>query len=363
MKRAYHFLRKTKRIFLALIGLVFIMLWASGVLRSRQAPGTLEPERGVPLPPEAHVLTVAKESIPEWVPLSGTVQSERQIQMSARLPAYIDAVHVVAGTAVKAGDLLVELDQRELIEKRAAAQANLNQAETAFQRSSRLLETQATTPQAHEAAESAYQAARAQLDQVNVLLSHTRITAPIDGIVSDRFLEAGDLASPGQALLTLYDPERLRLEVPVPASLIEHFPIGRVLPVSLDTDTISRTATVREVVSAFDPVTRTRRVKLALDKEGPQAFPGMYGEVHVPIANRDAILLPAGAVHRTGQLELVLIVRDGHTYRRLVRTTPAADGQVIILSGLLPGEQVLLPGTANDPVTPQPKSTHGSTGQ
>jgi RND family efflux transporter MFP subunit len=330
----------------ALIALGIIMLWVSGILRDRVDGGSITAQTGQPIPPGGHIITLQIEEIPDYVTLSGTVHSEQQINLSARLPAYVETVHVKAGDRVPEGHLLMALDQRELREELAAAQARLEQAETAFRRSERLLETNATTPQAHESAESNFRAARAQAERVHVMLTYTRIQAPIDGIVSDRFVEAGDLAYMGQSLLTIFDPTRLRIEVPVPASLIHLFPVGATFPATVDQEKQQRTGTVTEVVSAFDPVTRTRRVKLRLDETGDTLLPGMYGQVIVATGTTRGILLPPHAIERVGQLESVMVENGNRLQRRLVRTGPAHDGRICIISGLHAGDRVWIPGAA-----------------
>jgi len=329
-----------------LLGLAVIVVWTSGALRSKQEPGKLEAEQAVAVPEGAVVVTARRETVPERVALSGTVRSERRINLSARLPAYVEAVHVSAGASVKEGDLLLALDQRELLKDLAAAEAQLAQAETAYQRSKRLLETNATTAQAHESAESAYKSAAAGMERVKVMLSYTRITAPLDGVVADRYIEAGDLAGAGQVLLSVYDPARLRLEVPVPARLIAHFPEGCEVSVTLDQRPVPMKGVVTEVVSEFDPVTRTRRVKIHLEDAHAEALPGMYGQVVIETDPHSAVLLPAEAVTRIGQLESVQVVREGRMSRRLVRTGPRHGAQVEILSGLEGGEQVMAAAVA-----------------
>jgi len=326
-----------------LLGLVVIVVWTAGLLRAKQAPDTLDAVAGEPLPEGAVVHTVETRTVPTRVALSGTVSSERRINLSARLPAYVEEVHVSAGSLVREGDLLIALDQRELVKQLEAAEAQLALAETGFQRAKRLLETNATTMQAFEAAESAYKSASAAVDQVKVMLTYTRITAPLDGVVTDRFVEAGDLASPGQVLVSVYDPSRLRLEVPVPARLISHFPVGRAVEVKLDLGDAPVSGSVTEVVSEFDPVTRTRRIKVHLDGLADDAvLPGMYGQVLLDVEPHETVLLAVETVTRIGQLESVQVVRDGRVFRRLVRTGARHDGQVEILSGLTAGEQVLL---------------------
>jgi len=346
MNMARRTLKQAAKLAGGIVGLLIIMVWASGALRSRVVPGVVAAEPGEPLPADAVVVTARIATVPVRVALAGTVQSERHINLSARLPAYVEAVHVSAGATVQTGDLLIELDQRELREELAAAQAQLAQAETAYRRSERLLETNATTAQAHEAAEAAYRAASATVERVNVMLSHTRITAPLDGVVADRFIEAGDLASPGQVLLSVYDPARLRLEVPVPARLVEHFPVGRTVQIDLDQSPAPLDGTVTEVVSAFDPVTRTRRVKVRIEEADAAALPGMYGQALFETDPHDAVLLPADAVQRVGQLERVALVRDGRIHTHLVRTGARHGDDIEIRSGLAGGEAVMLPESA-----------------
>lgn len=346
-------IRRAGKLIGALLGLVVIVVWTSGMLRDKQAPDKLTVEATTPVPPGAIVVTAQQERVTAHVALSGTVRSERQINLSARLPAYVEAVYVSAGAAVAEGDLLLSLDQRELRAELASAEAQLAQAETAFQRSKRLLETDATTAQAHESAESAYKSADANVKRVNVMLTYTRITAPLNGVVADRYIEAGDLAGAGQVLLSVYDPKRLRMEVPVPARLIAYFPVGQKLPVYLDQMTTTLTGTVSEVVSEFDPVTRTRRVKVRLDETTGAVLPGMYGQVIIETDPCAAVLLPEQAIIQIGQLESVQIVRDGQVYRRVVRTGPRHDGQVEILSGLAAGEEVWVADTVDvKPATP-----------
>ncbi len=340
-------LRLTIKILAAAIAVFVIMAGASGAFRSRMPGGSLSVEAGEPIPPNGNTITVSKTQIPDHIRLSGTVHSERQIHLSARLSAFVEAVHVSAGDRVPEGQLLLELDERELREEQAAAQAALQQAETAFQRSERLLETNATTPQAHEAAESAYRAAKAQAERVNVMLTYARILAPIDGVVADRFVEAGDLASMGQPLLTIFDPASLRIEVPVPASLIQHFAVNKTFSITLDQEPTARTATVTEIVSAFDPVTRTRRVKLHIAEAGENVLPGMYGYVVVPTGHIQSILLPPDAIKTVGQLESVMLVVNDRLQRRLVRTGPEHDGMIRILSGLQDGDKVWIPNQTN----------------
>jgi len=160
---------------------------------------------------------------------------------------------------------MVTLDDREIAEQMAAAEAQLKQAETEYQRAKQLLENKATTDQAFIAAESAYNGAKAQMERVRVMMSYARITSPIDGIVIDRRIEVGDLANPGQVLLTVYDSEHMRLEAPVPVRLVDRLALNQAVEVKLDRPDKTFQGRVSQIVSEIDPMSRTQLVKIRLD--------------------------------------------------------------------------------------------------
>jgi len=294
------------------------------------------------LPAGATLHEVRALPLPARVSLSGTVHSERQINLSSRLPAYIKEIHVMAGSVVKEGEVLVELDQRELLKDLAAAEAQLSLAETGYQRADRLLKTNATTVQAFEMAESGYKAAQAGVDRIKVMLTYTQIISPINGVVTDRLVEVGDLAGAGQVLLSVYDPARLRLDVPVPARLVSKFPVGQPVVVTLDQVAGPVGGKVVEIVSAFDPVSRTRRVKIHLDKVDGDVLPGMYGQVAVDMDPRPTVRVPQAALAQIGQLTYVRKVEGDRYVNRLVTLGNPVEGQVEILSGVADGDRLLL---------------------
>ena len=179
------------------------------------------------------------------------------MHLSARLPAYIRKVHVTAGDSVSKGQVLVSLDDRELKEKLAAAEAQLRQATIEYDRARTLKSAKATTDQALVAARAAFQAAQAQVQGIKVMLSFTEIISPLDGKVTDRRIEAGDLANPGQPLLTVYDPLHMRVEAPVPLRLADKLKKGQEVEVELERPAKTLKGRVSEVVAEVDPASRT----------------------------------------------------------------------------------------------------------
>ncbi len=326
-------------------GLLLLLLTACGGPKIQ--PGRVDAPAGQALPPDAAVVKVTAQLVAPRIDVVGTVASEKTVTLSARLGASVREVFAAAGDRVKAGQVLVTLDDREIREQYTAAEAQFKQAEREFERVRNLMARGAATEQAKTAAEAAYTSAKAQLERVNVMLSYTQVTAPLDGVVTERRVEAGDLASPGQPLLVVYDAARMRLEVPVPVRLIQRVALGARVEVTLDQVAQPLAGEVTEIVSEIDPLSRTRKVKVRLaGAEG--VLPGTFGRIWLEDEARPTLLVPAAAVARVGQLETVRVAKDGRVYQRLVRTGPARGDQVEILSGLNADEQVLAGGPARE---------------
>lgn len=322
-------------------GLVGIVVFSAGGCGPRVTGEPVAGPPGLAVPAGAATVTATAESAPNRVWVMGSVASEEKIHLSARLPATIREVRVASGAAVRKGEILVTLDDRELREQLAAAEAQLKQVETEYQRARQLFESQATTAQALTAAESQFNAARAQVERVRVMLSYTEIKAPIDGIVTERRIEAGDMANPGMPLLSVYDSRRMRLEAPVPVRLIETVALGQMVDIVLERPAAVFTGRVSEIVAEIDPASRTQKVKVRIEDDSGRLLPGTFGRLWLAAGEHRAIRVPAGAVYRVGQLELVQVVANGRAWRRLVKTAPAGDGRVELLSGVNEGEVLL----------------------
>ena len=324
-----------------LAGLVILVMWSSGLFESKVKPGKLESPPGMALPAGARTVTAKVVPVPSPVEVVGTVASEQYVNLSARLPAAVQAMAVAAGEAVTNGQVLATLDDRDLREQLAGAESLLRQAAAEYDRTLQLFSRAATTDQARLAALTQLEAARARVQQMQVMLSYTVITAPFGGIIADRRLEAGDLAAPGMILMSMYDSRRMRFEVPVPVRLLSRFALNREIVVSLDGLEQSAKGVVTEIVSEVDPLSRSRKVKIRLNSSGVQLMPGTYGHIRVEGDSHDAVWVPSSVLYRIGQQELVQVVEGERVIRRVVKTGVIQDDQVEVLSGLSDGEVIL----------------------
>lgn len=364
-----------------LIVIVWVIVWQAGGCGKRIAPGRVAEAAAAP---EKRTLTVAVTNVPVVYTAVGTIRSRTEVQLAARIVGRILTVAVRSGDRVKAGDAPVTLDDAELrtgvsqaservagaqaglaaaAEKTAQARSALDLARVEVDRSRALAAQKAVSLQTLDAAEDAYRQtvsrmaqaeqgqvaaqadARAAVEaqrQAETVAGYATVVCPMDGVVSERLADPGDLATPGKTLLRIFDPTRLLLEAPIREGLVMRVKVGDKLPVTLDALGRTLEAEVREIVPSVDAGSRTFLAKLCLPQsEG--VMPGMFGTLALSLGTRQALLVPESALVRAGQLEYVNVVVGGKTTRVLVRTAPAAAGLVEILAGLQVGDVVALP--------------------
>ena len=329
------------------------------------------------------VHVVVARSVPVVYQAVGTVRPRVEANVMAQASGRLLSVSVGEGTTVTKGDELATVEDRELSLRLAQAKrsveeaqarsmqarhgkvgalALLSQATAQHERVKKFVASNAATPQeleqtkaafeqaqaaangadeAIKAADAAVERARDGVREVEVALGYARVTAPFDGVVVSRQVDPGDLAWPGRPLFRLMDPKHMRLEANVREGLAGKIRPGQTLAVTVEAVGARVEGTVDQVVPSADPTSRTFVVKVSLP-EDQRLLPGMFGRLDVPTATRQAIMIPAQAVRRLGQLATVRVVDKGKTRLRLVRLGEVTGDDVEALAGLRAGETILL---------------------
>ena len=349
--------------------------------------------------------TVAKQSVSESYEAVGTVRAKNSSIVSAKVMGTIVAMKVREGDRVRAGQILVEIDNREariqgqrsgagLVEMRgaldevdrsikaaqssqAAAEANRRLTSSTLRRYQQLLDRRSVSPQEfdevrakHEVAEAEAERegrllqsldakrrqALARIDQAKadvagsqVYSSFSRIAAPINGVVVSRQADVGYMAAPGAPLLTIESGTDYRLEAGVQESQINNIHLRDQVRVQIDALGQQELAgIVVEIVPSSDPASRTYLVKISIaPPDGNQQIirSGLYGKARFIIGQTQAVTIPPKAVVERGQLTSVYVVdQSGVARMRLVKIGKTYADRVEMLSGVSEGEQVVIDG-------------------
>jgi RND family efflux transporter MFP subunit len=305
------------------------------------------------------------------VEVSGTVKARTISIVASKVMGTVTSVRVKEGDRVAKGSTLLTIDDRDIQEKAKAAEAgvheaqkalqaakeNLSLVDTTFERYSKLREGNAISEQEFNTIDTHRKAARldyermqesvkraeAGLAEARVYRSYAAVTSPVNGVVAQKMTELGSMASPGTPLFVIEDTSSFLVEANADEALSPHIRKGMKVGVAVDSLSKTFDGTVTEAVPSVNPASRTFLVKISVSGQGLRS--GQYARVSFPSAKTTALLLPLKAVAEKGQLTGVYTVDDrGVATYRLVRTGARYNGDVEILSGLNPGDKVIIEG-------------------
>jgi len=312
-------------------------------------------------PPAVPTILVGGGSATTSLDIEGTLQALRQSTVAAQVGGNVLQMAVKAGDRVKAGALLARIDERELQAGLAGGDAGVAQAAAALAQAqqnatrTRDLRTQGFVSQASldvaetqlQAAQAAHRQAQAGRSQAALARSFAAVTAPFDAVVLATHVEAGDLATPGRPLVTLYAPGKLRAVVQMPLSRSAlaraSTAVEIVLPGGRRVVPVSRTE-----LPGTDAVSQTVEWRLNLAPEASvNLAPGQPVQVNfagaaspAPSATHARLVVPAAAVLQRGELTAVYAAQDKQFVLKAVRLGARQGDTLEVLAGLKAGERI-----------------------
>ncbi|WP_245539460.1 efflux RND transporter periplasmic adaptor subunit [Thiofilum flexile] len=322
--------------------------------------------------------------------LGSTVIPYKEVTLSAQTAGVVKFIAGEVGTAFPKEVALVQIDESQLLAKRNAVLAQIQNAQAALRSSEvqynrelisprskdvgampgfglpAIMDQMFTKPMADTVlggynseavrysdlmtsanhvsqANGMVQQALSQLQEVDAALRNTQAIAPFEGIILQKLVEVGDAVQPGQPLLRIGFMKYMRLLADVPAGMINQLQEGMEIDVRIDGVSDMTKAKVTQIYPLADPERHTITVKLDLPTQ-IQTKPGVYAELLLP-ANPNSVaktlLIPETAILRGRSLPSVLVVANNKSELRLVRTGSVYGSKIEIVSGLKPNEQVI----------------------
>ena len=303
-----------------------------------QPTGTPAPTASI----QAVVTEVQTVQVPLRVEVTGQITALVQATLSSQVQSTVDKLLVREGTVVKKGQTLVVLDSRDLREELARAQAESENARAHLDRMKQLYGEEAVSKQEKENADRTFKVAEASRRAALTKVSYTIVTAPFDGVITEKKIEVGEIASPGQPLLKMEDPQRLRLEATVAEGDLQALSRGATIPVMIDalgSKTLS--GMVAQILPTGDPATHTFLVKVELPLT-PGLKTGMFGRMLVDKGTGQTLVVPRAAVIERGELTgLYIVGPDSLARLRWVKLGRTVGESIEILSGVTAGERLL----------------------
>jgi len=299
---------------------------------------------------------VNNQNIPRYYSATGYTTIARTIEISTSQSGTINELLVDEGDVIKAGALLIVIDESELLAtiKQAtsaikSAKINLKDQRQDFNTSKRLRQTKFISAEQLRKAQVQLDLANAQLAQANSELKrqqvrkpYYRITTPIAARVVQRWVSQGDLAVVGKPLLQLEAIKGLEFETALPAQWIDQIHVGDSYQLRLHGTNKPAMATVSHIVHSSNRVTQTSQIKLSLP-DSDNLIAGLSGQIDFIIGNEKQLVVPESSlIKKAGVMGVFRLNENNRVRFTPVKTERSWQQQRVILSGLEKDEFIVL---------------------
>jgi membrane fusion protein (multidrug efflux system) len=329
---------------------------ALGFVKFRQIQTAIAEGAAFQPPPEAVTTIVAQpEEWPSTLSSIGTVAAVQGVTVSTDLPGTVDRIAFDSGKAVRAGDVLVQLDTRQEHSQLAAIDAQRELARLNFSRMRDLLSQRVISQAEYDRAMTDQKHSDAQAGEVQTTIQRKTIRAPFSGVLGIRQVNLGQYLGAGDPIVVLQSLHPIYVRFGVPQQDTARVRVGGDVRLAVaDLGGLEFTGRITAIDAVVDPSTRNVQVQATLSNPEGRLRPGMFVQVEMLLgASRSVVALPAPAISYAPYGDSVFIVSDlkgpnGQTYRgvrqQFVKLGGARGDQVAVLEGVKPGDEVVTSG-------------------
>jgi membrane fusion protein (multidrug efflux system) len=333
-----------------------VILAVLGFVKFRQFQAMAGQAAAFQPPPEAVTTIVAtQEEWPATLSAIGTVAAVQGVTVSADLPGTVGRISFESGRAVRAGDVLVELDTRQERAQLAAVEAQRDLARLNFDRMKNLVQDGAISRAEYDLAVAEQKQTEARVGEIRATIERKTIRAPFSGILGIRQVNLGQYLSGGDGVVPLQALHPIYVNFGLPQQeTSEVRPGGRVRVTTDDLSGAAFAGRITAVDSVVDEATRNVQVQATLPNPDGRLRPGMFVQAQVIMnASRSVVTLPASAISYAPYGDSVFVVAemkgpDGQAYRgvrqQFVKLGGARGDQIAVVSGVKPGEEIVTSG-------------------
>lgn len=348
--RKMHLIRRL--IILAL----FVAFVYGGVIGFNHFIGAMVHKAMASAPPPVINVSTAKAQTVTWAEQLQVVASIKAVQgttLTTQSAGTVTGIHFRSGDDVKAGTLLVQLNDNVARAQLAADQARLLNAKQELNRQRSLYPKKLTSEQQLQAAQATFNEASAAIAADQAALTNLQVRAPFDGHLGIRQVSLGQYVSPGTGVVDIQQWDPLLVDFQIPQRDLSRVAVGDAISLSVaGIPGRSFKGTITALGSSFDSATRNLAVQATLPNADGALRPGMFGDITVNLVEtHEVVAVPQTAITFSTYGEYVYIVQqsDNGTVvkQRIVKTSARRDNLIAITTGLLSGDEVVTEGQVN----------------
>ena len=295
---------------------------------------------------DVSAINVKPGQFTNFVQIQGHIDAQENVTAYPQASGSITAIYVKAGEHVSKGQVLVQLDNKVLIQNIAQAQAQATLAQTVFQRQKNLWDQKIGTEIQYLQAKSNYEANEKQVASLKQQSDMYRITSPINGTVDQMDLKLGQIAAPGQSGIRVVNADILKVKADVPESYSNSINQGDVVKILFPDVADSIVAKVTFAGKVIDPGSRSFGIEIKLP-HNKEYRPNMTAVLKIAdYSKAGALSIPLNSIQKSEQGDYVFVNENGIAKRKNITQGVTSGNKTEIKSGLTAGDQVITEGAS-----------------
>lgn len=311
-------------------------LWKS----SKEEDG---PKKGVVIAADA--VLVKPVYLAESVKVSGTLTADEEVDLAFETSGRLTDIHFTEGSAVKKGELLAKLNDRDLQVQLSKLQIQQKLIQDIEYRQRTLLEKEAVSRESYDQILTQLKSNEAEIEIIRTRISYTEISAPFDGVIGLRNVSPGAYVTPQVIIARLTKIAPLKVDFAIPEKYSGTVKVGNSLDFSVEGQQKKNKAKVYAIEPTIDIQTRNILLRAEYSNSDRALLPGRF--VNIELITKDidnALCVPTQSIVPEAGKEKVFIVKDGMVKQSFVQTGIRTDKLVEIISGIASGDTVLTTG-------------------
>jgi membrane fusion protein (multidrug efflux system) len=284
-------------------------------------------------------------TIASYYTATATLAAEKEAEVLARVAGVVESLGCEEGDVVHEGDELLRIDNAEYLYKVEQAQAAREQLESRYNRSKKMVDQNLVSAEEFEGIQNDLESARAEEGLARLNLSYTRVKAPFTGRVVTRHVDVGQTVSNGTPLFVLSDFNPLLARIHVPSKEFNKLKVDQPVDLVLESNGKHLSGRIKLISPVIDPSSGTIKVTVEIHDYPADTRPGDFAQVSIVTERRmDSTLVPKVAVVTDRGEQVVYVAADSTAERRVVEVGFQDDDNAEIISGVEPGQPVIVKG-------------------
>lgn len=296
------------------------------------------------------VISPWRANLASYVYGKAHIEANRVVEVVARVDGLLENLHVEEGSLVRAGQVLARLDRDQLQLALDEARAQLENAQSIYERNLKMLEKELTSREVVDNSKYQFDTARTRHERAELNLQYATITAPFSGIITRRNVEVGDLVRTNTVLFSIADMNKLLARVYIPEKEMARVNVGDLAQVESEMIPGNRFQGAVEMISpVVDPTTGTIKVTVHVNQGGDLLKPGMFCSVFILTeTHEDVMVISRKTLLPDTERPEVFVIDDSSRAQRRPLEIGIQQGDTLeVISGLKPDERVVLIGQEN----------------